>query len=592
MPHRKKVSRLGLAGAVILAIVFLLAFSAPALAFPDVPAGHAYETAVNNLSTLGVIGGYANGNFGLNDAVKRMQFAKMIVGTLGITPNASTATRFTDLGAPDANGYPHKYVQAAYDSGITNGTNAAQTLFSPGNPIRRDQVISMIVRGAVNIFPGSLYSPPAGTLSLFDGAPEPHGENLRIAEYNHLLDGLIGMGPGWSVTATATRGEVAQMLWNLIVCLNIGGPPPPPPPSGDIWVYVDGTGDYPTIAAAIAAVPSGTTIYLGPGVFQLSSGLLVSKSLSLVGSGMAAVGGTTVQYSGDVIDITAGNVLITDIRFISTASAYASDAMYVNGGTVDLRRCYFSGGNYVAQWGRGLCVDESATVGATDCVFTLNDTGGIEVYGQAYLSTYGCVMSDNAENGVGLYETAVALIDQSDCMSNDLHGVSVNDNAIVTVQNSRCSQNGYTGDWASGIFLEENATGTVYNCECNSNLIDGISLHDDAQVTADYVTCNYNGEDGITLSEYSSGAIRHCTCSYSLTYDGIDVHDNSYAVLEYNLCAYNEQAGIWFGDYATGTANGNEGLGNYWGLYVDLTSYPTITASNYFHDNVVNLLFE
>ena len=46
--------------------------------------------------------------------------------------------------------------------------------------------------------------------------PEPHGENLRIAEYNGLLDGLLGMGPGWDVTANATRGEVAQMLWNLL----------------------------------------------------------------------------------------------------------------------------------------------------------------------------------------------------------------------------------------------------------------------------------------------------------------------------------------------------------------------------------------
>ncbi len=238
MPRRKKVTSLGLVGAVILAAVLLLALSAPALAFPDVPTGHAYEVAVNDLSYLGVIGGYANGNFGLNDAVKRMQFAKMIVGTLGITPSSSTATRFTDLGAPDANGYPHKYVQAAYDNGITNGTNAAQTLFSPANPIRRDQVVSMIVRGAVSLYPGSLYAPPSGTLSLFDGVAEPHGENLRIAEYNGLLDGLIGMGPGWSVTATATRGEVAQMLWNLLDVMEAG----PPPPSGNIWVYVDGSG--------------------------------------------------------------------------------------------------------------------------------------------------------------------------------------------------------------------------------------------------------------------------------------------------------------------------------------------------------------
>ena len=78
--------------------------------------------------------------------------------------------------------------------------------------------------------------------------PEPHGANLRIAQYNGLLNGLIGMGPGWSVDATATRGEVAQMLWNLLALLRGVGPG-----EGDVWVYVDGSGDYPTLEAAIAA---------------------------------------------------------------------------------------------------------------------------------------------------------------------------------------------------------------------------------------------------------------------------------------------------------------------------------------------------
>jgi rhodanese-related sulfurtransferase len=188
-------------------------------AFPDVPAGHAYEAAIDDLSARGIIGGYKNGDFGPNDPVKRAQVAKMVVGTLGITPNTSTATRFTDLDDPDAYGYPHRYVQTAYDNGITYGTNTAGTLFSPWSSIRRDQLVTMVVRGAKNGYPGALAAPPAGTASLFAGVPEPHGANLRMAEYNHLLGSLIGMGTSWSVTANATRGEMAQMLRNLIACL-------------------------------------------------------------------------------------------------------------------------------------------------------------------------------------------------------------------------------------------------------------------------------------------------------------------------------------------------------------------------------------
>ena len=154
--------RRGLPSAVFLVLVLLLVLVASAQAFPDVPAGHAYKTAIDRLSQSGIIGGYRNGDFGLNDPVKRAQFAKMIVGALEIAPSSSTSTRFTDLGAPDANGYPHKYVQAAYDNGITTGTNATQTLFAPWNSIRRDQVVSMIVRGIERLHPSLLEDPPGG----------------------------------------------------------------------------------------------------------------------------------------------------------------------------------------------------------------------------------------------------------------------------------------------------------------------------------------------------------------------------------------------------------------------------------------------
>jgi hypothetical protein len=186
----------------------------PSIGFGDIGSSP-YKTAIESLAVGGVISGFADGTFQPDGAVLRAQFAKMIAGSLGVVPSDSTSTRFTDLGLPDAAGYPHKYVQAAFDHAITNGTNEAQTLFAPWNPIRRDQVVSMIVRGAKSLVAGALVSPPVGTVSPFDGIPEPHGENLRIAWYNGLLDGLTGMGAGWSVTTNATRGEVAQMLYNL-----------------------------------------------------------------------------------------------------------------------------------------------------------------------------------------------------------------------------------------------------------------------------------------------------------------------------------------------------------------------------------------
>jgi len=174
-----------------------------------------YGAAIESLAAAGIVNGFGDGTFRPDATVARAQFAKMIVGALGVAPHSSTVTRFIDLGAADAAGYPHKFVQAAFDGGITYGVDIAQTLFAPWDAIRRDQVVSMIVRGATAMMPGVLADPPTGAQSLFADVPEPHGKNLRVAEYNGLLEGLTGMGAGWSALTPATRGEVAQMLYNL-----------------------------------------------------------------------------------------------------------------------------------------------------------------------------------------------------------------------------------------------------------------------------------------------------------------------------------------------------------------------------------------
>ena len=174
-----------------------------------------YGAAIESLAAAGIVNGFGDGTFRPDATVARAQFAKMIVGALGVAPHSSMVTRFIDLGAADAAGYPHKFVQAAFDGGITYGVDIAQTLFAPWDAIRRDQVVSMIVRGATAMMPGVLADPPTGAQSLFADVPEPHGKNLRVAEYNGLLEGLTGMGAGWSALTPATRGEVAQMLYNL-----------------------------------------------------------------------------------------------------------------------------------------------------------------------------------------------------------------------------------------------------------------------------------------------------------------------------------------------------------------------------------------
>ena len=404
----------GLLSVLLLAVVLVLLLASPASAFPDVPTAHPYADAITGLADEGIIGGYSNGKFGLLDPVKRAQFAKMITGTLGIPPNSSTWTRFIDLGAPDAYGYPHAFVQAAFDYGITYGANPAQDQFNPWGPIHRDQAVSMIVRGVNTLFPSALLDPPVGTYSSFAGIPDPHGGNLRLAEYNGLLEALVGLGPSWNVTANATRGEVAQMLWNLFGHLVPAG----------VWVYADGSGDYPTIEAAVADIATGATIYLGPGTFRLSQTLAVDFSFNLVGSGMAGPNATVVTCNDTVLDVASVSFSAQDIKFVSTANNKPTDVMAAGDATIHILRCAFSG---AFRWndhaGDGLYLYGTTSATVQDSVFTQNDLNGVELDEDAQVTLEDNECSGNGSNGIGFWANSVGVARGNTCTANAYSGI-------------------------------------------------------------------------------------------------------------------------------------------------------------------------
>lgn len=54
-----------------------------------------------------------------------------------------------------------------------------------------------------------------------------HDENMRIAEYNDLLQGVVGFGPSWHPWVTCFRGEAAQMLCSWMVKVGLTTPAEP-----------------------------------------------------------------------------------------------------------------------------------------------------------------------------------------------------------------------------------------------------------------------------------------------------------------------------------------------------------------------------
>ncbi len=190
--------------------------------FPDVATTHPYYTAISGMAARGIIGGYTNGNFGPGDLVIRQQFAKMIVKTLGLSVTGTEVCPFVDVSAGTGADpfYPAKYVAVCALNNITKGTDA--THFAPTRNITRAQMITMVVRAADNLAAGSLQAVPTGWVGQLSYADATHGANIQKAEFNGLLAGIQGPGgtlAGWNTDGNATRGEVAQMLWNLLQML-------------------------------------------------------------------------------------------------------------------------------------------------------------------------------------------------------------------------------------------------------------------------------------------------------------------------------------------------------------------------------------
>lgn len=205
-----------IAMALAVSVVATLIGASAAVAFTDVPSGQRYAEAIADLSQRGIISGYTDGRFGPDDPVKRAQFAKMIDLTLGLDMEQVPASPFTDLGEASATDphYPGDYVARAYAEGIVKGLTTST--YGPYEPIKRAQVVTMVVRAVDSEYTGLLSTPPAGFVSDWGAFHAEHGPNADRAQYNGLFDHLPIGDTGFGPWGAMTRGEIAQVLHNLL----------------------------------------------------------------------------------------------------------------------------------------------------------------------------------------------------------------------------------------------------------------------------------------------------------------------------------------------------------------------------------------
>ena len=140
--YKKFVATAATATLVASAIVPV---ASAATTFPDVPADDQYSVA--KAVELGLMNGYANGNFGYTDSVKRSQVV-LVLGRLleqaGVTADADYATdkAFSDVSSDELLKYGNIVKKSEVFTGYTDGT------LKPNNNINRENLAAVLDRAA------------------------------------------------------------------------------------------------------------------------------------------------------------------------------------------------------------------------------------------------------------------------------------------------------------------------------------------------------------------------------------------------------------------------------------------------------------
>ncbi len=108
--------------------------------YPDVATNHIYAPAIYELSSQGVLEGYEDGNFHVDQLVNRVEALKMILAAFEIeSTGTSKEVAFADLVETE---WYMTYVETALELGIMQGHDDGT--FAPLDPVNRAEIMKMV----------------------------------------------------------------------------------------------------------------------------------------------------------------------------------------------------------------------------------------------------------------------------------------------------------------------------------------------------------------------------------------------------------------------------------------------------------------
>jgi|GEM_PF-1239274 len=177
--------------------------------FSDVPASAWYKDAVDFIAARGITTGTTKDQFSPQDRLTRGQYLVMIMRAYGLEPDQAPQINFADAGDT----YYTGYLAAARRLDITKGIG--NNLFAPERPITRQEMFTLLYNTLQEL--GELPSGTGGKpLTSFSDAGQVASWAKEAMELLTQTGIVSGSGGLLNPTGTATRAEMAQVLYNLL----------------------------------------------------------------------------------------------------------------------------------------------------------------------------------------------------------------------------------------------------------------------------------------------------------------------------------------------------------------------------------------
>lgn len=228
-------------------------------------------------------------------------------------------------------------------------------------------------------------------------------------------------------------------------------------------------GDYPDIAAAIAAARPNDVIRVSPGNYKTP--LVISKPLNLRGS---ADGKTIIelpaQQAGFItVSSTAAGTRISGFELRHTGFDHGLDRY--SGITVEARDVSISSCNIQHAAGHGIAVLGGAQANISGCKISHSGWDGISVYGENSAANVSDTISqENLQQGIGFWLGGSGSVSNSRALKNGLCGIlAMSTGTRVSISSNTCS-----GNREAGILLSDGVAAELTSNVCEKNLLSGI----------------------------------------------------------------------------------------------------------------------